>query len=105
MTHLTFFTLAVALTLGAAPVLAGNGDLSQIRLQLRDQSCVDTATELLADQTMTMDQVRDRLGDCSCLLTDDDTVVTPQQIRLRTGADNGQGTLSRTRAESGGGRN
>jgi hypothetical protein len=127
MTYLSKTTLAAAIAFGAfgaSASFAGDGDGIPDRLQLRDGSCLDQVQELLAaDETLTMDQIRKQLRDGSCLLdpvvdddtvaddTDDDTTVTAQKIRTRTGEDNGKGTVARHRneggskAQNGGGRN
>ena len=123
MTYLGKTALAATFALGAlgaTAVTAGNGDMDQIKLHLKDGSCLDQAELLLADATLTADQIQQQLRDGSCLLDDtavDDTVVddttddtiaavTPLQTRTRTrtGEDNGNGSVSRARNE-GGGRN
>lgn len=104
MTFLGKTTLAAALAftaLGTTAAFAGNGIMDRIGLQLRDGSCEDQAVQLLADETLTLDQVRDRLRDCSCVVDDPDQLQLQTQTRTRTGADNGSDTAERTRTEGG----
>lgn len=100
-------TLAMG-ALGASVAMAGNGGGDQIRLQLRDGSCLDQIATLSATGDMTRDQIRLQLKDGSCLLDDallvqssDDTLATTLQVRTRTGEDNGKGNVERHRYEGG----
>lgn len=125
MTYLTRITLVATFALGALGAsagFAGNGDMLRIKdqLNLHDGSCLEQAELLLADESLTLDQVRDQLRDCSCLLddgvvdddgddsavdddTDDTVAASPAQTRTRTrtGEDNGKGSVSRARTGGG----
>lgn len=119
MTYLNKTTLALALAVGAfgaTGLFAGNGDMDQLRDQLREQlkdgSCQELLDETLAaNPDATMEQIRLRLRDGSCLLDQTDDEVLAQQVRTRTGEDNGNGEVLRHRneggakAQSGGGKN
>ncbi|MCB1336560.1 MAG: hypothetical protein KDK10_03570 [Maritimibacter sp.] len=105
MTRLQTSLLVLATAIGATAAFAGDRIQDQIKLQLKDGSCLDPAA------VTTPGQDRDclNLQDGSCLLATDETAdPTCDQLQLRertrTGADNGQGDVVRTRSE-GAGRN
>lgn len=78
MTYIGKTTLALALVVGAfgaTSALAGNGDMDQTKLQLKDGSCQDTVVTLSATSPDAIkDQIRLQLKDGSC----QDTTVTVQ---------------------------
>lgn len=99
MTYTSKFGIALVTALVATPVFAGDRVMDQIRLQLRDMDCVAIAEEIVAeDETLSYDQVRERLQlrDCTCF-TDDECTGDQLRTRTRTGADNGQGAVNRER--------